>query len=55
MLKRWGSHPAFVGFTPVNEPWWASDLTVLKGFYRDVRKLVQQHAPGAYFVFHDSF
>ena len=55
MLQRWGSHPAFVGFTPVNEPWWNSDLAVLKQFYRDVRRLVQQYAPNAYFVFHDSF
>ena len=55
MLRRWGSHPAFFAFEPVNEPWWNSDLTELKSWYREVRKLVQEHAPQAYFVFHNSF
>lgn len=55
LLQRWGSHPAFGAFEPVNEPWWNSDLTILKDFYRQVRKMVQRYAPQAYFVFHDSF
>lgn len=55
LLKRWGSHKAFGSFEPVNEPWWSSDIDVLKNFYRSVRPLVQKHAPQAHFVFHDSF
>ena len=55
MLQRWGKHPALIGFEPVNEPWWFTDLRVLKILYRDVRKLVKEHAPGKYFVFHNSF
>ena len=39
----------------MNEPWWNTDLTVLKDFYRQVRKMVQRLAPQAYFVFHNSF
>jgi hypothetical protein len=54
-LKRWGKHKAFHAYEPVNEPWWSSDLPTLKDFYRTVRKLVQDNAPDAYFVFHDSF
>jgi len=34
LLLRWGTHPAFGAFEPVNEPWWNSDLVVLKDFYR---------------------
>lgn len=55
MLKRFGSHSAVIGYEPVNEPWWNTDLKVLSDFYREVRKLVQFYAPQAYFVFHDSF
>ena len=55
LLRRWGNHSAFGGFEPVNEPWWNSDIPVLKDFYRSVRSLVQRLAPQAYFVFHDSF
>jgi hypothetical protein len=54
MLQRWGSHPALIGFEPVNEPK-NTNLVVLKDFYRQVRKLVQRYAPQAYFVFHDGF
>jgi len=55
LLKKWGSHPAFGAFEPVNEPWWNSDYDYLKQFYREVRPLVQKYAPQAYFVFHDGF
>jgi len=30
LLKKWGSHPAFAAFEPVNEPWWSSDWDTLK-------------------------
>jgi hypothetical protein len=55
MLIRWGQHPAFHSFEPVNEPWWNSDGEVLFDFYRKVRKLVQKHSPKSYFVFHNMF
>jgi glucan 1,3-beta-glucosidase len=55
LLKKWGSHPAFGAFEPVNEPWWSTPIDTLKQFYRDVRPLVQKHAPNATFVFHDAF
>ena len=55
LLKKWGSHPAFGAFEPVNEPWWNSDYETLKLFYRKVRPMVQQYAPQATFVFHDGF
>ena len=52
---KWGNHPAHAAFEPVNEPWWNTPLDVLKDFYRDVRKLVQKHAPNSKFVFHNAF
>lgn len=55
LLDRWGNHPAMYAFEPVNEPWEHSDLTVLKTFYRNVRKIVQEKAPHLKFVFHTSF
>lgn len=55
LLETFGNHSALIGYEPVNEPWWNTDLAALSAFYRDVRKLVQQFAPQAYFVFHDSF
>lgn len=55
LLKRYGSHPALIGFEPVNEPYATNDIHLLMDFYRVVRKLVQRYAPQAYFVFHDSF
>lgn len=39
MLKRWGSHPAFGAFEPVNEPWEKSNMDILFDFYRKTRKL----------------
>ena len=41
LLDKWGKHPALYAIEPVNEPWWNSDLNVLKGFYRRVRKLMR--------------
>lgn len=41
LLKKWGSHPAFGAFEPVNEPWWNTPLDNLKDMYRKVRPLVQ--------------
>lgn len=55
LLDRYGQHPAVYALEPVNEPWWNSDLTVLKNFYRDVRAKIQAKAPQITFVFHDSF
>lgn len=40
-LERWGQHKAMAAYEPINEPWWSSDLDVLKDFYRRVRLLVQ--------------
>lgn len=40
LLTRFGSHSAVIGFEPVNEPWWNSEITILKDFYRSVRKMV---------------
>jgi glucan 1,3-beta-glucosidase len=54
-MKRWGTHKAFYAYEPVNEPWWLSDMDTLFKFYRDVRKLLQVHAPQAIFCFHDAF
>ena len=55
LLERFGSHPAVMGFEPVNEPWLTNDINLLADFYRECRKLVQRYAPQAYFVFHDRF
>lgn len=30
-------------------------MEVLKGFYRQTRKILQEMVPTAYFVFHDAF
>lgn len=54
-LERWGKHPAFGGYQPVNEPWWSSDFNMLKVFYRNAYSLTRKYAPEAYFVFHDGF
>lgn len=40
LLIRWGNHSAFAAFEPVNEPWWSSNMDVLKDFYRRVRPMV---------------
>jgi glucan 1,3-beta-glucosidase len=55
LLDKWGNHPAFYAYEPVNEPWGSSPLDVLKDFYRSVRALVVEKAPHAKFVFHDAF
>jgi len=55
MLKRWGKHPAFGAFEPVNEPWWSTPEEELKDFYRQVRYMMLYYAPDATFVMHDSF
>ena len=55
LLERWGYHPALAAIEPVNEPWWCSDLGVLKAFYKDVRNLMKEYNPDLIFVFHDAF
>jgi glucan 1,3-beta-glucosidase len=55
LLERWGDHPAITALEPVNEPWWNSDMAVLKDFYRTVRTMMQEMAPKMTFVFHDAF
>jgi len=55
LLAEWGSHPALYAIEPVNEPWWCSNLDLLKEFYRDVRKIVHDDYPHIKFVFHDAF
>ena len=55
LLDRWGAHPAVTALEPVNEPWWSSDMGVLKNFYRQVRAAIQKRAPRLTFVFHDAF
>lgn len=34
ILNAWGKHPAVAAIEPLNEPWWCSDIPLLKGFYR---------------------
>lgn len=41
LLKRWGSHPAFYAFQPLNEPQTNPILDLLKDWYRSSRKLQQ--------------
>ena len=55
LLEEWGHHPATYAIEPVNEPWWSSDLPLLKGFYRRVHAHMKEKAPHLKFVFHDSF
>ena len=55
LLDKWGTHPAVYAIEPVNEPWWCTDLDLLKDFYRDVKTMMQEQAPHLKFVFHDSF
>lgn len=38
LLATWGQHEALYAIEPVNEPWWNSDLALLKGFYRRVHQ-----------------
>lgn len=55
LLNKWGDHPALYALEPVNEPWWSSDLDLLKGFYRKVYAMIQEKAPDVIFTFHDAF
>ena len=55
LLEELGHHPATYAIEPVNEPWWSSDLPLLKGFYRRVHAHMKEKAPHLKFVFHDSF
>lgn len=55
LIQRWGKHPAFAAFQPVNEPWWNSNIDVLKNYYVQVRNILRNHSPDAKFVFHDAF
>lgn len=55
LMRRWGHHPALYALEPVNEPWWNSDLEVLKGFYRAAREEVRMINKDVLFVFHESF
>ena len=55
ILDQWGDHPALAAIEPVNEPWWCSDLGILKAFYKDVRNLIKEQQPRLKFVFHDAF
>lgn len=55
LLDTWGHHPAVYAIEPVNEPWWSSDLALLRGYYRRVHARMQKAAPHLKFVFHDAF
>jgi len=54
LLKKYGSHPAFYAYEPLNEPQTNPPIQTLKRWYRASRKLVQKYAPQAKFVFHDA-
>lgn len=54
-MDTWGDHEALYAIEPVNEPWFNSDLSVLKDFYRDVRNMMREQQPRLVFVFHDAF
>ena len=55
LLNTWGNHEAVYAIEPVNEPWWCSDLNVLKDFYLEVRSMIHKQHPNIKFVFHDAF
>lgn len=55
IIAKWGTHNAFYALEPLNEPWWSTDLDVLKTFYRNVRANLKKANPDIKFVFHDSF
>ena len=55
LLDTWGDHEAVYAIEPVNEPWWCSNLDLLKQFYRDVRTMIHSQKPDIKFVFHDAF
>lgn len=54
-MKRWGHHPALIGYEPVNEPS-HTNKQALKHFYRKVREVVRSNAADwVYTVLHDGF
>jgi glucan 1,3-beta-glucosidase len=55
IIAEWGTHKAFYALEPLNEPWWSSDISILKTFYRQVRANLKAANPDIKFVFHDSF
>eukprot|EP00356_Strombidium_inclinatum_P002638 CAMPEP_0170478802 /NCGR_PEP_ID=MMETSP0208-20121228/254_1 /TAXON_ID=197538 /ORGANISM="Strombidium inclinatum, Strain S3" /LENGTH=480 /DNA_ID=CAMNT_0010751117 /DNA_START=15 /DNA_END=1457 /DNA_ORIENTATION=- len=55
ILKKWGGLTAFKGFQPVNEPWAQSDMSVLKDYYLETRKLVRRYSAKSTMVVHDAF
>jgi glucan 1,3-beta-glucosidase len=55
IVNMYKDHPAVIAFEPVNEPWAATPLPLLKAFYWQVYSHVQEHAPHWVTVLHDSF
>jgi len=55
VVESFHTHPAVIAFEPVNEPWAATPLPLLKEFYWKVYILVQKRAPHWVTVLHDSF
>lgn len=55
LMDKYGKHPAVYALEPVNEPWWNSDMSVLKDFYRNARNIVRSVNPSVIFAFHDAF
>ena len=55
IMQRWGNHEAMYALEPLNEPWWSSDLSVLKYFYKAAREEVRKYNNETLFVFHDAF
>ena len=51
LAERLGTHPAVIGFDPMNEPFWGShstvtfDAEVLQPFYEDLTRQIRKHAP----------
>ena len=51
VARRLGSHPAVIGFDPMNEPFWGShstlsfDREVLQPFYDELAGAIREHAP----------
>jgi len=54
-MARWGNHEALYALEPMNEPWWSSDLNVLKYFYKACREEVRSVNPDVLFVFESAF
>lgn len=55
IVSMFKDHPAIWGLEPLNEPWQAIPLEVLKKFYWDGYHIVREGAPKWMFVMHDSF